>query len=173
MTGVFFLRGINLGKRRLTNDELVAAATDAGLPGTTAYQASGNLLFAHENPPMSGAFSAGLERALGYEVACFRRSASELSDLLANQPFSADQLAKSKGKPQVTFLAAAPDAATAAQVEAVGTEDDRVAVVGAHWFWLPENGVGRSALDVRAIEALVGRGTTRTVGTVERILKKL
>lgn len=57
--------------------------------------------------------------------------------------------------------------------QALGTEIDRVVVIGREWHWLPTRGMGRSVLDVTAIERVLGRGTTRTVGTLLRLLGRV
>lgn len=171
---VAFLRGINLGRRRITNDELVAAVQGLGFGDVSAYQAAGNVLLDpgdHDDP--AAVLSAGLEQALGYEVAVFVRTAEQLHELAAHTPFTPEQLAPTRGKVQVTMLAGPPSAEGAAGAEAMSSDTDRVSVFGAHWFWLPTGGLSDSPLDVRAIERLVGVGTTRTHGTVQRIAKKL
>jgi hypothetical protein len=48
--------------------------------------------------------------------------------------------------------------------------EDRVAVVGREWYWLPRAGVSDSLLPVTRIERIVGSMTMRTVGTVERMV---
>ena len=170
---VAFLRGINLGRRRVTNDQLVAAAEAAGFAEVSAYQAAGNLLFDLGGvPDPEATLSAGLERALGFEVRVFVRAATTLAELAAAAPFTEAELAGG-GKVQVTMLSTVPTPEQAAAVHALATEQDRLVVRGAHWFWLPALGVGRSTLDVSAIEREVGVGTTRTQGTVQRLVKKL
>ncbi len=44
MTVVVFLRGMNLGKRRLTNEQLIAVFERSGFADASAYQASGNIM---------------------------------------------------------------------------------------------------------------------------------
>lgn len=47
---VAFLRGMNLGGRRLTNDELRAAVTACGCDDVETYQASGNVVLRDARP---------------------------------------------------------------------------------------------------------------------------
>ena len=42
---VAFLRGMNLGGRRISNTELVKAFEQAGFEGAAAFRASGNVVF--------------------------------------------------------------------------------------------------------------------------------
>lgn len=169
---VALLRGINLGKRRVKNPELVAILEDLGFRGVEAYQAAGNLLF-EPAPEAERRISEGLEARLGYAVKTFVRTAEEVAAIVAAQPFSEAMVAACTGKLQVTMLDKTPSAEHAAAAEALSTEEDRVVVLGREWFWLPERGLGRTVLDVKAVERLLGVGTTRTRGTLERIGKKL
>jgi len=170
---VALLRGINLGRRRVKNPELVAAARGPELASVQAYQASGNLLLRAEAAPSADALAQRLEAGLGFEVKVFLRSAAELREAAEASPFAAQQVSRSKGKPQVTFLAAPPSAAAVAEAEALSTPHDQLRVVGRQWHWLPAAGISGTELDVAAVERLLGVGTTRTLGTVQRIVKKL
>ena len=168
-THVAFLRGMNLGRRRITNPELVTAFAAIGVPDAVAFQASGNVLFSATRGEEQ--IAAGLERELGYPVPTFIRSADDVRRLAAIEPFG--QADAPRGKLQITLLAsiAAPDVIAAA--EAHDSAEDRIRVVGREWYWWPSGGVSESDLDVRAIEAALGIGTTRTQATLQRIAKKL
>ncbi len=176
MTGSFthvaFLRGMNLGKRRITNVELVAAFRAIGYPDAVAYQASGNVMLdAGDAPDPAGVIAEGLGRELGYPVPTFLRSAEAVRCLADAQPFPPAE--EMRGKLQVTFLAGAPDPAAIEAAEAFDTPVDRIRVIGTEWFWWPAGGISESELDVAALEKLLGQGTTRTQATLQRIAKKL
>jgi uncharacterized protein (DUF1697 family) len=109
---VAFLRGMNVGGRRLTNDELRAHFEAMGFGGVASFRASGNVVFATsaEEPPgeLGARIERGLASALGYEVPTFIRAAQELRAIATMQPFAAEQVAASAGKLQVALLAASP-----------------------------------------------------------------
>ncbi|MEO0605337.1 MAG: DUF1697 domain-containing protein [Myxococcota bacterium] len=169
-----FLRGMNLGRRRITNEALVAAVESLGFGEVSAYQASGNVLFdSGGRPDLEATLSEGLTESLGYDVRAYVRSAAEVASLAEATPFTEDELRGTRGKVQVTMLADVPDAARGTQAEALSTKTDRIRVSGAHWFWLPTGGISDSPLDFAAVERVLGIGTTRTHGTVQRIAKKL
>lgn len=88
-TWVGFLRGMNLGGRRLTNDELVDAVRSCGCDDVEAYQASGNVVFGDGRPPdeLTAALTGGLADALGYEVPVFLRDAHEVRAIAELAPF--------------------------------------------------------------------------------------
>lgn len=172
---VAFLRGMNLGNRRLKNPELRSAFEALGLADVATFRASGNVVFESEEKDearLSEAIEAGLGAALGYEVPVYLRSGAEVVAIAAQEPFEAREVAASKGKLQVTFLAKKPGAKARKVALAHATEEDRLAMIGRELYWLPSGGISESDLDVRAIEAALGPGTTRTMGTVAQIAAK-
>lgn len=65
-----------------------------------------------------------------------------------------------------------PGAAATKTVLALATSEDRLAFDGRELYWLPSAGTQKSDLDWQAIEAALGVGTMRTIGTVEQIAAK-
>lgn len=55
---------------------------------------------------------------------------------------------------------------------ALATDEDLLAIEGRELYWLPSGGLLESNLDLKAIEALLGADTRRTMGTVEQIAAK-
>jgi uncharacterized protein (DUF1697 family) len=171
-----FLRAINITGRRVTNDRLVALVSDAGFADVSAYQAAGNLLLdpGDRDPAATEAdLDRVLEAGLGYLAEAFVRTAEDLAAVLAAVPFDPAEVAAASGKPQVGFLRRPVPSRVVADVAALGTEADRIAVIGRELHWLPIGGVGRSALDLTALSRDLGPMTVRTLGTVERIAAKL
>lgn len=172
---VAFLRGMNLGGRRIKNEELRTEFEALGFAEVGCFRASGNVIFAAEEgdeAKLSAEIEAGLGEALGYEVPVFLRSASELRAVAAHQPFDDRALKASKGKLQVTFLQRKPKAASRKQALALATEEDRLAIEGRELYWLPQGGMSESELDLKAIASTLGLNTVRTMGTVEQIASK-
>lgn len=172
---VAFLRGMNLGNRRLKNPELRAEFEALGFANVATFRASGNVVFESDEgdeAALTKTIEAGLGDALGYEVPAFLRSGTEVVAVAANQPFDAKAVATSKGKLQVTFLAGKPVANARKAALAQATKEDRLAIAGRELYWLPSGGISESDLDIKAIESALGPGTTRTMGTVEQIAAK-
>ncbi|MBA2337383.1 MAG: DUF1697 domain-containing protein [Acidimicrobiia bacterium] len=169
-----FLRGMNLGGRRVTNDDLCAAFAAVGLTDAAAFRASGNVVFSSDDGvgPLRRRIEDGLADALGYPVPTFLRTASEMRAIADHQPFPADVIAASAGKLQVVLLAVAPGAKARREVLALATDDDRLAVDGTELYWLPAGGVSQSDLDQKAVDAAVGVGTQRTKGTLDLLAAK-
>src|SRR5689334_19254353 len=97
---VAFLRGMNLGQRRIKNDELRARFEELELESVATFRASGNVVFEsaeRSEAKLTETIEAGLAEALGYDVPVFLRSAAEVAKIAAQEPFDADRVAASKG----------------------------------------------------------------------------
>lgn len=172
---VAFLRSINVGGRRVTNDELQAVISKAGFDNVSTFLASGNLIFDSDiaDPvALEDELGSVLENALEFEVPVFVRSNAQVVALAAATPFSNAQLAAATSKPQVTLLAEEPSTAAWKAAQKLSTDDDVIVPGDRCWFWLPKSGIAESKLNMRQIEGHVGVGTTRTLNTVQRITKK-
>jgi uncharacterized protein (DUF1697 family) len=171
-----FLRGMNVGGHRISNEELRTRFEELGCGEVRTFRASGNVVFAaagEESEEELGArIEAGLAAALGYEVPVFLRSAPEIRTITAHRPFAEQLLAASKGKPQVVMLAARPAARARKQVLALADEEDRLVFGERELHWLPSGGILDSQLDFKAIGRLLGSLTTRTKGTIDQLAAK-
>lgn len=172
---VAFLRGMNLGKRRIKNDELRAEFETLGFEEVASFRASGNVIFAaagKSESALTKKIEHGLDEALGYEVPVFLRNAAEVAAIAAQKPFPTKAVKASKGKLQVTMLAKKPTAAARKKVLALATAEDSLEIVARELFWLPSGGTLESELDHKAIAKALGQGTQRTMGTIEQIVAK-
>lgn len=173
---VAFLRGMNLGKRRIKNEELRAHFEAMGLEEVATFRAIGNVIFAapkrEAEAKLAARVEAELDERLGYDVPVFLRSAAELAAIAAQKPFAAAKVKKSKGKLQVSLLKKKPSAAAQKKALALATDEDLLAIEGRELYWLPSGGLLESDLDLKAIEKLLGADTRRTMGTIEQIAAK-
>ncbi len=172
---VVFLRGMNLGGRRIANDELRGEFESLGFDHVACFRASGNVVFAAgegSEAALAERIEAGLAAGLGYEVPVFLRPAAELREVAAHEPFPAAAVAAAKGKPQIAFLPAAPTAAARQSALGLSSEADRLAIEGRQLHWLPSGGISETDLDLKALETTLGPWTMRTKGTVEQIVAK-
>lgn len=173
---VAFLRGMNLGGRRIKNEELRRHFEEMGFEEVATFRASGNVVFAtpkrEAEAKLARRVEAELGERLGYEVPVFLRSVEEVAAIAAREPFAAEADAKSKGKLQVSFLQRKPSAAAKKKALAAATDEDLLAIEGRELYWLPSGGISESELDWKPIEAALGPGTIRTMGTVGQIAAK-
>jgi uncharacterized protein (DUF1697 family) len=173
---VAFLRGINLGNRRVKSPELVKHFEQMGLEEVATFRASGNVVFADPSgdseSKLQKRVEAELDERLGYDVAVFLRSFEEVAAIAAREPFDAKAIARSKGKPQVQLLAKKPTAAARKKVLALAGPDDEMAFEARELHWLPSTGLSETDVDMKAIDKALGKGTMRTMGTIEQIASK-
>jgi uncharacterized protein (DUF1697 family) len=173
---VAFLRGMNLGNRRIRNEELRAEFERLGFEDVATFRASGNVVFEvdgkESESKLTARIEAGLEEGLGYAVPVFLRSVEEVAAIASREPFDAKTIKASKGKLQVSMLLKKPSAATRGKVLALATDEDLLAIEGREVYWLPSGGTLDSELDLKAIEAAVGVDTRRTMGTIEQMATK-
>jgi uncharacterized protein (DUF1697 family) len=173
---VAFLRGMNLGNRRIKNPELVGHFEGMGLEDVATFRASGNVVFVdpagEAESKLQKRLEVELDERLGYDVAVFLRSAEEVTAIAAREPFDAKAIAASKGKPQVQLLSRKPSAKAAKEALALAGPDDLMVVEGRELHWLPSVGLSETEVDPKALDAALGKGTMRTAGTIEQIAAK-
>ncbi len=170
-----FLRGMNLGRRRIKNTDLVSCFEALGFEDVSAFLASGNVIFRttkRSTSAMERHIEKGLLAALDYDVPTFVRSAKELIQVAESVPFSDKEL-RAAGKLQVLFLKDEPGTAAKRKVLAIATEEDRLSLGSRELYWLPSAGVSDSSLDFKSLETALGPYTVRTARTIERLCTKL
>lgn len=169
-----FFRAINVGGRRVKNDQLAAAVAAAGFTEVGTFLASGNVWFEAGDLTPEGAeraLEAAVLAELGFASEAFARTAEELAAIEDAVPFDAALV--SRGKPQIGLMRDAPPADVCAAVAALSTDVDHLAVVGRELHWLPLGGLGRTTVDQRALGRLLPLMTVRSLQTVRRIRAKL
>lgn len=170
-----FLRGMNIGKRRLKNEELARHFQELGFSQVQTFLASGNVLFQAQDDETSAVqarIEAGLRQALGYEVPTFLRSGPRLREIAALEPFDAALLAQTQGKHQVALLQRSPGPQERARLASVQTGQDWLHLGPQELHWLPQSGLSDSRLDLTGLERLLGPMTVRTRRTVTRMVDK-
>ena len=172
MRVVAFLRGMNLGGRRITNDELRTHFEDAGFEGVATFMASGNVVFdrSGELAEAEAAVEAHLADALGYAVDTYVRPLDGLAKLVARP--EADP-AGGDFKVHVIFLKGAVDDEAAAALASLEGPDDRFRPVGREVLWHRRGGLSDAPIQQRDLERALGpEQTMRTLNTVRRIVAK-
>lgn len=164
-----FLRAINTGNRRLTNERLLAPFAELGFTDVAAYQAAGNVTFCSDDSVDARHIERALAAAYGFDTPAFIRSAAEVRAIADLEPFSTTEIAATAGKAQVAFLRSRPSLDRIAALAELAPAEDLVRVIGSEWYWLPVEGISGSKLDVRQVGALLGEMTMRTLSTVARM----
>ncbi len=86
---VVLLRGINVGgANKVPMADLRAALTDAGCSGVTTILATGNVILDGDDPTAAAELVRDIVSAeFGVAVQCLARTAGEIDDTVANDPF--------------------------------------------------------------------------------------
>jgi len=171
---VAFLRGINLGARRVTNDELRRHFEAIGLEGVAPFLASGNVVFDApdaDRHALEQEIETHLEDALGFRVRTFVRSLDELRRLTRLEVVSS---APEDVNVYVTFLGRETDGELRRRLEALETPDDRFLVNGREVVWRRRGGISDSEISTGDLEDALGGSdhTRRNIRTVRRMLAK-
>jgi uncharacterized protein (DUF1697 family) len=169
-----FIRAINVGSRRLTNEQLIEPFIQLGFKDVAAFQAAGNISLRTEDPDAAQPerLEPALARWYGFDPVAFVRTLDEMRAIVETRPFTEEDLSATAGRVQVSFLRHTPTESLIGDALALVPIEDRVAFSGKEWFWLPKNGVGDSRLPVGSIEGVLGPMTIRTLGTISRMLDK-
>jgi uncharacterized protein (DUF1697 family) len=166
-----FVQGINVGRdNALPMAKLRELLGEAGAVDVSTYIQSGNAVFRPARPlaSFSSGLAAGLARYMKRPVAFAVRSADELADLLAHNPFTAEATSPEGAKRVcVTFLARPPLEGELDSLAAVEVAPARFSVRGPHIFsWHPMGQAkSRLALALSKLK-LPGVVTTRNWNTV-------
>lgn len=174
-THAAFLRAINVSNRRVGGAALCECFEAIGLGEVAAFRASGNVVFDAGDAAvgeLAGRIEESLRDGLGYEVPVFLRSAAQMHEISAREPFSPALVEASKGKPQVLLLGKRPSKKAREAALALASERDPLAIEGAELHWLPSGGTQDSELDLDEIGRLLGLGTMRTAGTIAQMTAK-
>jgi uncharacterized protein (DUF1697 family) len=167
---------MNLGKRRISNDDLRKHVEALGFTDVATFRASGNVILTDPGgapvADVAWRLERGLAEALAYDVPVFARGAEQMRAMAALQPFSADELAASTGKPQVVLLHEPPAAAARRAALALAPAGDLFVFEDAELHWLPRAGLSDTELDLKLLAKALGPTTVRTKGTIQLIAAK-
>jgi len=144
---VAFLRGINLGNRRLRMDRLRALFVEMKFADVATFIASGNVIFsskADDDLKLSDRIERHLETSLGYAVHTFVRTRAEVAAVAAFRPFSPADMAAPGHTVYCSFLRAPLSAAQACGLRACRTAVDDFCVEGREFYWLCRIGSAES-----------------------------
>jgi uncharacterized protein (DUF1697 family) len=171
------LRAINVGGRNVKMTELCALFEQARLSNVQSVIASGNVLF-----DSRAADAAGLERrietalreGLGYDVATFVRTGSQLDAVIAHEPFDPSDPVLDSDTVQVIFTRAPIPPEREAKILALGTGYDEFHVFGSEVFWRTRGRSSDSRIKPGAFARAFGDpGTARNITTVRKLADRL
>ena len=172
MRYIAFLRAINVGGHVVKMDRLRALFESVGLENVETFIASGNVIFdsgARNAASLEVKIAKQLEAALGYEVATFLRTASELASVAAHEPF----LGTDDARLYVGFLATPLTKDGERAVMAFRTDVDDFHVHHREIYWSCTVPSIDSKFSLARLErALKAQATFRNVTTVRKMAEK-
>lgn len=172
-TFVALLRGINVGgKHRLPMEELREIFEQTGCDQVRTYIQSGNVVFRAEAaalPALGPQVEAAIGDRYGFQSPVIFRSAAELDDIVARNPFTGETDEESL---HVMFLRSTPSAGAVSALDPDEFAPDDFAVSGREIFLRCPNGVARSRLTSRYFDSrLETVSTVRNWRTVRTLLE--
>lgn len=169
-----FLRGINVGGHHVAMAQLRDELTSIGFTDVATLINSGNVVVVDDSrrkpSTVEKAIEAHLRDWLGYDVATFLRTPTEVAAVAECPPYEELPM---NGTVHVQFLKAAPTAAVQRKVVACAAGDDRLAFVGRELYWWCPSRMTDSPVDMGAVAKLIGEpSTSRNITTVRRLAAK-
>jgi uncharacterized protein (DUF1697 family) len=168
---VMLLRGVNVGGRgKLPMAQLREVCTALGCTNVSTYIQSGNVILDSELSPerLVAALEPALDEAVGFAPQVVVRTASELSDVLAGNPYpdTEDRYL------HIGFMTAKPTAKALADLGEIDVSPEGYRIVGREVYLNYIEGAGRSKKLAKVpFERKLGVGiTARNLRTVQKLV---
>ena len=173
---VAFLRAINVGGHTVKMDHLRRLFEDLGFSNVQTFIASGNVIFESKSTSaktLEKKIEKYLQDALGYEVATFIRTTSELAAVADYKPFPDEELKADGNALYIGFLADEPGGEAKRKVLSLTTKADEFHVYGRELYWLCRTKISESEVSGALLAKALGMQTTlRNSTTVKKIAAK-
>jgi uncharacterized protein (DUF1697 family) len=173
---IAFLRAINVGGHTIKMDALRKLFEGLGFTNVETFIASGNVIF--ETPPegaesLEKKIESHLQANLGYEVATFLRTPTEVAEVVNYLPFPSSELEAEGNWLYIAFLPAPPEAESQVKLMALRNPVDDFHVHGREMYWLRRSKIGESTFSGALLEKTLGMpATMRNSTTVRKIAAK-
>ncbi len=165
-THAAFIRGINVGgNKQIRMADLKSACESAGLANVRTLLQSGNVVFDCKR----GDPASIIEKAIAaMDVRVIARTADELRDVVARNPFGAD---RDPARTIVVFLEKVPSKEALAALAAANKGPEELHASGRELFVYYPDGMGKSKFTNVVIEKKLGMaGTARNWNTVMKVV---
>ena len=172
-TVISMLRGVNVGgHNQIKMDALRSLYESLGWRNPQTYVQSGNVVFGtneRDLPQLAQRIEKAIQQKFGFRPGVIVRTASELKDVIARNPF-AKRRDIHPGKLLVAFFNEQPAEDDCALLQRMKTESEEVRADGREIYLYFPDGAGRSKL-FAATGKLKKLGTARNWNTVTRLLE--
>jgi len=172
---VCMLRGINVGgHNQIKMEALRALCESLGLRDPQTYLQSGNVVFRTKERDLGALgkrMEKEIERKVGFHSDAILRTASELKEVVARNPFRG-RSGIDPSKLLVTFLGSDPSAEGRNQVLKIKTDPEELHIDGREVYIYYSNGLARPKLPWVTIAKMLGTtGTGRNWNSVTQLLE--
>lgn len=173
---IAFLRAINVGGRTVKMDRLRELFAAMGFTNVSTFIASGNVVFEAPDRDMA-ALETRIERhlgeSLGYEVATFLRTTSELAAIASYRPFAAGDLEAEHRALYVLLLREGLNDASRDRLLKLRSESDDLHCHGREVYWLCRVPFTESPFAKAPLERTMAMvSTMRNVTTLRKMAAK-
>src|SRR5215213_4811346 len=173
---VAFLRAINVGGHTVKMDHLRRLFEALGFSNAETFIASGNVIFdstLRSARALEKRIESYLRETLGYDVATFIRSTSELATISGYKPFPDGELSAEGHVLYIGFLADEPADQAKRKVLSLANDVDDFHIRGRELYWLCRKKLGESEVSGTMLAKALGAQTTlRNSTTVKKIAAK-
>ena len=173
---IALLRAINVGSHKVKMDRLRKLFESLGLSNVETFIASGNVIFdspAEDARTLEKQIEDYLRKSLGFEVATFVRSASELETIAGYRPFMPPEFSAEGNSLYIAFLSDPPSGEAQQRLMAFRNEVDDFRVHGREVYWLCRKRMSESAFSGTLLENTIGMpATMRNATTVKKLAAK-
>lgn len=173
---IAFLRAINVGGRTVTMERLRELFELLGCSGVETFIASGNVIFRspeQDTGELERRIESHLQDALGYHVATFIRTPSELAAIATRQPFATAASADDGLSLHIAFLRGPLEAESKRRLLAYQTPDDQFHAHEREVYWLRRGRLSDSSFSGAILEKAIGMpATLRNANTVRKLAAK-
>ena len=166
------LRAINVsGRNKITMPALRDAFVALGYEDVVTYIQSGNVVFRTRAPraKLGATIEDCIAREFGQSVKAVLRSAKELADIVAKNPFLTRR-GVDRAHLHVTFLASTPARAAVSSLS-VPSGSDELIIAGKDVYVYAPGGYGKTKVNNTFVERRLGVATTRNWNTVTKLFE--
>jgi len=173
---IAFLKAINVGGHTVKMDHLKKLFEKMGFEKVETFIASGNVVFETKSKSMDAIkkkIEIELEKSLGYKVATFIRTITELKEISEHKPFKESDLANEQNYLYIGFLDNQPNKESLKKVLVLSDEANEFHFNNKELFWLCRKNFSDSGITGKTLEKALGMETTiRNSTTIKKMIAK-
>ena len=171
---ISLLRGINVGgNKKIKMADLRDLYTSLGFQNTKTLLQSGNAVFETDISELTAiqqAIEGGIQSTFGFDVQIILRTPADLEAIIANHPFTDEQL-NDPAKIAVVYLDTIPDDEAVNNLRESNSGNEAIHANGRELYVFYPDGMGRSKLDHGRIQRILNvTATARNWNTTNKLL---